>query len=183
MFPSSIIPTLPCCIGTMFVAGTLAVTRWLLALVLDIPLQCGCCFEEGGGPMVCTLSIFCWVDFVLLITVVLTSISCKRTCVFPPCGLSLVSVSMCPGLFLVHYLILCLYHPCGQQYSGRSVSKWTYVFCLLSLPPMLFLVVAMVETCCDNTTTIYLSAAISLDIVALDLLSVALDWVSLEKVF
>ena len=57
------------------------------------------------------------------------------------------------------------------------------MFCLPPLPPLLLLVAAMVETYCASVKIIFRSAAISLEIVALDPLSVALAWVSLEKEF
>ena len=56
---------------------------------------------------------------------------------------------------------------------------WTYVFCLSqTLPPLLLLVMDMVETCCDSVAIIFRSAVISLEILVLDPLSVALEWVS-----
>ena len=65
------ISTFPHCTGTMFVAGTTAVMTWSPALVSAMPLPCGCYVEEGGYPVVSTLGKFCWVNFILLLTVVL----------------------------------------------------------------------------------------------------------------
>ena len=56
MFPSGIIEKLPCCTGTVFVAGTLAVMRWSPAPVLAMPLPSGVCVEEGGDTVVYTIS-------------------------------------------------------------------------------------------------------------------------------
>ena len=57
-----------------------------------------------------------------------------------------------------------------------------YVF-LPPLPPLLLLVMDMVETYLDSVAIILQSASILLEIVALDLLSVALAWVILAKEF
>ena len=56
VLPSGMIPTLHFCIGTMFVAWTLVVMRWLPALVSAMPLLCRCCAGEEGYPVVYTLS-------------------------------------------------------------------------------------------------------------------------------
>ena len=80
-------------------------------------------------------------------------------------------------------LLLGLHHLCGQQYSVGIGRQRTYVFILPSLPPMLLLVVAMVDTCCDSAAIIFCSASVSLDIVELDPLSVKLAWVISAKVF
>ena len=93
--------------------------------------------------MVSTISEFSWVKFVLLLTVVLPAHSSRIPRVFPPCGLSLVALSMCPGLFLVHSLLMGLHHPCDQNYSGKSGRRHTYVFFLT----LLLLEVVMVDTC------------------------------------
>ena len=50
-------------------------------------------------------------------------------------------------------------------------------------PPLLLLVMAMVEICCASVTIIFCSAAILLEVMALDPLIVALAWVSSEKAF
>ena len=90
---------------------------------------------------------------------------------------------MCPDLFLVHYLLLCLHHPWDQQYARGSGRRQTYVFCLPPLTLLLLLVVAMVYTCFASVTIIFRSATISFGIVALDPLIVALAWVSSAKAF
>ena len=73
VLPYTIIETLLCCTGTMFVAETLAFMRWLPDLVSAMPLPWECCVEEVGGPVVSTSSELCWIKFVLLLTVVLTA--------------------------------------------------------------------------------------------------------------
>ena len=104
---------------------------------------------------------------------------------FPPCGLSFFEISMCPGLFLVHSLLLFLHHMCDQQYDGGSGRRRTYVFCLLPITLLVLLLLllfaAMVKTCCASVTIIFSVSDISLEIVALDLLSVALAWESFAK--
>ena len=89
-------------------SGTLEVVRWSSDQVSDMKFPCGCCVEEGGNHVVSTLSKFCWVNLVLLITVLLPTHPYQRPRVFPPCDLYLFEISMCPGLFLVNSLILCL---------------------------------------------------------------------------
>ena len=87
-------------------AGTLEVMIWWLAQVSDMHVPCGCCVEEGGGPVVSTRSNFCWANLVLLLNLLLPAPLYQRTRVFPPCGLSFVEISMCLDLFMVHCLIL-----------------------------------------------------------------------------
>ena len=120
MLPSGIISTFPCFIGAMFVAGALVVMRWFPDSVSDMPLPWGFCVEEVGYPMVSTISGFFWIKFILLLTVLLPVHSSQISHVFPPCGLSFVDISMCPGIFMVNSLLMCLHHLCYQQYSRGS---------------------------------------------------------------
>ena len=73
-----IIATFPCCTGMMFVYGALAVMRWSPDLVSATTLLCEFCVEEVGDPVLYTISKFGWVNFVLLITVVLLAPSYQR---------------------------------------------------------------------------------------------------------
>ena len=83
----------------------------------------------------------------------------------------------------MHSFLLCLQHTFDQQYAGGSGRQQAYVFCLPLLPLLLLLVVEIVETCLASVVVIFQSDAISIEIMALDLLSVALEWVSLVKAF
>ena len=58
MLPYGIIATLPCFTGIVFVSGTLVVVRWLPDPLLAMILPWGCCIEEGGNPVVSTISEF-----------------------------------------------------------------------------------------------------------------------------
>ena len=83
MLPSGIIATLPCFTGIVFVSGTLVVVRWLPDPLLAMILPWGCCIEEGGNPVVSTISDFFLIEFVLLLTILLPAPSSKRPHVFP----------------------------------------------------------------------------------------------------
>ena len=95
-----------CFIWKMLLSGTLEVMSWWPAQVSDMNVPCGFCVEEGGDPVVSTLSKFCWANLALLLNLLLPYPPYQRPRVFPPCGLSFVEMSMCLGLFMVHYLIL-----------------------------------------------------------------------------
>ena len=116
------------CTGTVFVADTLEVMRSFLYMVSKMPLLWGCCVEGGGDPVEYNTSAFCWIKFVLLLTAALSPPSYQRTRLFHTCTLSVFAVSMCPGLFLVNYLLLCLHRPCDQQYDKGIGRRWTYMF-------------------------------------------------------
>ena len=56
LFPSGMIVIFLCFIWKMLVAGTLEVMSWWPDQVSDMNVPCGFCVEEGGGPVVYTLS-------------------------------------------------------------------------------------------------------------------------------
>ena len=101
---SVMIANLSCCTGTMFLAGTFAFMRWSSAPVLAMPLPCWCCVEYRGFTVVYTLSEFCWVNSILLITLVLPAPSYQMPHVFLPCRLSFVAISIFQASF---WWILC----------------------------------------------------------------------------